>query len=283
MPERFQSDIIEPEEQREAIYNPLDEAVNEKSYAIPSMNTEGLNMNAPIEEPMFTPPPIQKAEPVNAGGKPPKPEPFNPEMKNLSKKDTEMASEHMAKLILQGYEFMHTMGNKFVQVSEKKLNKMQSEGEINLNAMIDYDYGKKIRAGEFFQEYNNQVKDLLTVSQEFKDEVTPILTRVLAKRGIAMTDEQLLVALFAKDAIAKVYLIIQQKQVTNQMLATIKEVTTSQYAQAAPTPPHPPQPIVEEPTIVKEEPIIMEPEEIEMDSKVTITDTPKRKRGRPKG
>ena len=135
---KFDTEIIEPEERKAVDYNPLDEAVNEKAYTTPNVNTSNVNLNAPIEEPSFTPPPIDTKRNFKQDQKPPKPEPVNPEMKNLGKKDTEMAASHMAKLILQGYEWMHDLGNKGLKVSEKKLNKLQADGEINLNAMIDY-------------------------------------------------------------------------------------------------------------------------------------------------
>ena len=247
MAEKFSEDIIEPEEKPQDNFNPLDEAVNEKSYSIPNVNTGNINMNAPIEEPRFTPPPIEKKS-LNQEMKPPKPDPINPEMRNLGKKDTEMAASHMAKLILQGYEWMHDLANKGLQVSEKKLTKLQSEGEINLNAMIDYEFGKMIRAGDFFIEYNNQVKEVLQVSTEFKEEVTPILEKVLAKRGVGMTDEQMLMFMFGKDIAAKSMIFFQQKTQMNMMIASIKEATTNQYAQAAPPPPRPTPPPAPEPT-----------------------------------
>lgn len=264
MPEKISSEIVEPEEQKAAVidFNPLDEPVNEKPYTIPNVNTTGVNMSAPIEEPRFTPPPIDKIK--RDAPKPPPREPMNPEMKHLGKKDTEMAAGYAAKLVMQGYEWLHDLGNKFLQVSEKKLNKLQADGEINLNAMIDYDYGKKIRAGDFFKEYNNQNKDLLQVSDEFKAEAMPLLEKVLAKRGIGMTDEQMLIFVFGKDIAAKSMIIFQQKAQINMMIASIKEATTGMYAQAAPPPPPPPPPPtpsqapVEE---VKAEPMATEPEE----------------------
>jgi len=288
--EKFETEIIEPEEMKPVDFNPLDEPVNEKPYTIPNVNTSGVDLNAPLEEPRFAPPPIDTSRKVREEqqGKPPKPEPINPEMKNLGKKDTEMAAGHMAKLILQGYEWMHDLANKGLQVSEKKLNKLQADGEINLNAMIDYDYGKKIRAGDFFMEYNQQVKNVLQVSQEFKDEVTPILEKVLAKRGIGMTDEQMLMFLFGKDIAAKSMIFFQQKSQMNMMIAAIKEATTSMYAQAAPPPPPPPP---SQPTTTPKEEVVMtdsympskreeaiEPEEYDL-SPVPSTRT---KRGRPR-
>lgn len=281
--EKFETEIIEPEERKPVDFNPLDEAVNEKPYTIPNVNTSNVNLNAPIEEPKFAPPPIDTTKRVRSEEpKPPKPEPVNPEMKNLGKKDTEMAASHMAKLILQGYEWMHDLANKGLQVSEKKLNKLQANGEINLNAMIDYDYGKKIRAGDFFMEYNQQVSNVLQVSPEFKEEVTPILEKVLAKRGIGMTDEQMLMFMFGKDIAAKSMIFFQQKAQMNMMIASIKEATTSMYAQQAPAAAPPPQTsssTQSTPNIKEEEVVAVEPEE---EYGLEPVSAPKKQRGRPK-
>lgn len=274
--EKFETEIIEPEERKPVDYNPLDEAVNEKPYTTPNVNTSNVNLNAPIEEPRFAPPPIDTKKNIRRDEpKAPKPDPVNPEMRNLGKKDTEMAASHMAKLILQGYEWMHDLANKGLKVSERKLNKLQADGEINLNAMIDYDYGKKIRAGDFFIEYNQQVANVLQVSPEFKEEVTPILEKVLAKRGIGMTDEQMLMFLFGKDIAAKSMIFFQQKAQMNMMIASIKEATTSQYAQAAPPPPPPSRPQPQPQPQPQAEVMAVEPEEEELEPK-------KRLRGRPR-
>ena len=167
-------------------------------------------------------------------------------MKNLSKKDTEHASAQMAGMILDGYEWAVDAANKGLVVSEKKLNKLQQAGEINLNAEIDYDFGKRIRAGEFFKEYNEQVGGVLKVTPEFKEEVRPVLERVLSKRGIGLTDEQTLMFMFSKDIATKGVIFFQQKAQMNYMIQSIKEATVNQYApvppQAAPAPPPPPPP-----------------------------------------
>lgn len=235
------NDYIEPEEQVDEIIdiNPLDEAVNEKTYSRPNFSATMEDLNKPIEEPRFAPPPIQKPQVERED--PRKREPINPELSGVPKKEKEMAASHMAKLILQGYEWIHDLGNKGLKVSEKKLNKLQADGEMNLNAMIDYDYGKKMRAGDFFKEYNNQVEGILKVSDEFKEEVTPVLERVLAKRGVGMTDEQLLMFMFGKDIAAKSMMFFQQKQQLNFMIQSIKEATAGQFSAPPPPPPPPPQ------------------------------------------
>ena len=234
MATKFDSDFREPEKV-EAVLNPLDEPVNEKRYTQPIVNASTADLNKPIQEPSFAPPPLQPKN-ISSNDEPRKREPINPEMKSIPKKETEFAAKQAAQMIIQGYEWAHGLANNALKVSEKKLNQLQAEGEINLNAMIDYEFGKPIRAGEFFQIYNQQVTNVLTVSDEFKEEATPVLERVLAKRGIGLTDEQYLMYLFGKDIAAKSVLFFQHKAQLNFMIENIKAATTSQYARQAPPP-----------------------------------------------
>jgi len=239
MATKFDADFKEPEKV-EAVLNPLDEPVNEKRYTQPNVNTSAADLNRPIQEPSFAPPPLQ-AKNIASNDEPRKREPINPEMKSIPKKETEFAAKQAAQMIIQGYEWAHGFANNGLKISERKLNQLQAEGEINLNAMISYEYGKTMRAGEFFQVYNQQVTNVLTVSDEFKEEVTPVLERVLAKRGIGLTDEQYLIYLFGKDIAAKSVLFFQHRATLNHMLETIKAASTSQYAQQAPSPQPQPQ------------------------------------------
>jgi hypothetical protein len=286
----------EPEERQNVIdvdFNPLDEAVNEKSYSRPNINASAQEFTKPIEEPRFAPPPLERKNLNSENAQ--KKEPFNPELRDIPKKDKEMAASQAAKMILQGYSWMHDLANKGLVISEKKLNKLQNDGEINLNAMIDYDYGRKMRAGEFFREWNDQInKDggLLQVTDEFKEEVTPVLERVLAKRGIGMTDEQMLIYMFGKDIAAKGLIFFQMKGQMNSMIASIKEATTNAYAQAsAPPPPQPPTP--QEPTPQPETVVPTNQyetpfeSEYEMEAKAQavkpdVIVMPSKRRGRPK-
>ena len=247
MPNQFDSELVEPEERKnyeDAQFNPLDEAVNEKTYSQPNINTSGSEFTRPIEEPRYAPPPMEKKKLYQDDPKK-NTEPINPELRDLPKKDKEMAASQMAKMILQGYSWMHDLANKGLMISERKLNKLQDEGEINLSVMIDYEFGKKIRAGEFFNEWNSQITSnggVLQVSDEFKEEVTPVLERVLAKRGIGMTDEQLLMFMFGKDIAAKGLIFFQMKTQMNYMIQSIKNATVGQTAPPPPPPPSQPQP-----------------------------------------
>jgi hypothetical protein len=227
-PEEF-NDVIDAE------WNPLDEPVNDKAYASAGISVTEDEMKKPIEEPRFAPPPSRKPTPQGAeskdskagGSAAPKKEPFNKEFSNLSKKETDMSAEHSAKMALKGYEWLHTMANKYIQISEKKLTRLQADGEINLNAMIQYDYGKEMRAGDFFMQYNQQVSQIFVVSEEFKEEFVPLLTKVLAKRGIGMTDEQRLAFLVGQDIATKAVLGFQIKKGQKDMIESIKQNTAA--------------------------------------------------------
>jgi len=293
MPNRFDTEIVEPEERKnyeDAQFIPLDEAVNEKTYSRPNVNTSDTDFTKPIEEPRYAPPPMERKKLYDDDPKKKEREPVNPELRDLPKKDKELAASQMAKMILQGYSWMHDLANKGLLISEKKLAKLQEEGEINLQAMIDYEFGKKIRAGEFFQEWNGQImKDggVLQVTDEFKEEVTPVLERVLAKRGIGMTDEQLLMFMFGKDIAAKGLIFFQMKTQMNYMIQSIKDATTGQFA---PTPPPPPPPTQPQPSNFNTPPAeeATEPEVRSYFEKNTesikpdVIVLPTKKRGRPK-
>lgn len=218
-------------------YNPFIDVVNEKPYTQMNVNVGANQIGSSIPEPVFSANTISSNEnPYNmlnddfgaSMGAAQKPNaPINPAMNNIPDADSKLGAEHMAKLIVDGYEQLHLFANKGLQIPERKLRKLESEGEIDLSVEIPYDFGKTITAGEFIKEFNEQNKDTLTVSKEFKKEVTPVLTRVLQKRGAGVTDEQYLMYLFGKDILVKGVIFSQIKGTANDMINVIKDYTTA--------------------------------------------------------
>jgi hypothetical protein len=284
MPSKFDEELKEPEEKKDfqnADYNPLDEPVNEKTYTQPNINTSGADFTKPIEEPRFAPPPLEKKK-FQSSQEKEKKEPINPEFSEMPKKEKEMAASAMANMVVSGYEFLTNLANKTLVISEKKLEKLQAEGEINLNAMIDYDYGKKMRAGDFIKEYNNQIQGILRVDEEFKEEILPVLTRIFAKRGMGMTDEQLAIYIIGKHAVGNGMIWFQAKSQSTAMINSIKAATMNEFAPQTPPPP-PPQQAYQQ----QEQPQPQEPQEefvVEEEYKVKpdLIVMPTKRRGRPK-
>ncbi len=253
-------------------YNPFLQSVNEKPYSQMNVGVTQEQLNAAIPEPTFSPHTIDSNEnPYNmlngdgipSGGGAPKREsaPFNPMMNDVPDGDKKMGAQHMAKLLVDGYEQLHVFGNKALQVPERKIRKLEKEGLIDLSIPIPYEYGKTITAGEFLQDFNEQNKDALTVSKEFKKEVTPVLTRVLEKRGAGLTDEQYLGYLVGKDLIVKLVIVAQLRTTMNDMINVIKDYTEATRAGGGvPPQPQAPNPQPQAPTPTAPQPMYQEPD-----------------------
>jgi hypothetical protein len=254
-----------------ANYNPFLEQVTERPYSTVNVGVTQEQLKGAIPEPVYSPFSVDSNEnPYNmlggdsqpsGGGQKRESAPFNPMMNDVSDGDKKMGAQHMAKLLVDGYEQLHVFGNKALQVPERKIRKLEKEGLIDLSIPIPYEYGKTITAGEFLQDYNEQNKDALTVSREFKKEVTPVLTRVLEKRGAGLTDEQYLGFLVGKDLVVKLVIVAQLRSTMNDMINVIKDYTEATRAgngvppqPQAPTPqptapqPQAPQPQYQEPS-----------------------------------
>jgi hypothetical protein len=228
MPKEFQEpeekDMDENFAQAEDNFNPLDEAIIEKAYTRPNVRFNDKDMLGDIPEPSFVPPPMGTSSSDEERIKKPI-EPLNKELNDLPKKDKHDAADKVAKMILGGYR----MGNEFIDkkllFDKKKISKLQMSGELDLSVQIPISENEQITAGEFIEEFNQQSEGTITVSKEFEEEVLPILTRVLEKRGVGMTDEQYLVYLFGKDLAVKGFMVTQSLSAKKEMLEVLKEAT----------------------------------------------------------
>jgi hypothetical protein len=219
-------------------FNPLAEAVNEKSYSkMGAQQFSPQQLQGDIPEPVFTPPPPEEEEiPTADRGngsssrkeKEQKQEPAgNPGLTDLSDKDKMDAAEKGAKLLMNLYKSAHDFANNMLEVSDRKLNKLQMSGELDMNILVPYGTNGAVRFGDFVQDYNSQCKEVLTVTPEFEKDVMPPLTRVLAKRGHGMTDEQYLAFAFGRDVLTKSFIFFQMKAQVNQIINFGKEQTAS--------------------------------------------------------
>ncbi len=252
----MQDNFKEPEEIKED-YTPFNEPVNEKSYSRPNVNIKPEDLMNDIPEPSFAPPPLEPEVDIKEEPKEkvkPKPiEPVNPAMNQLPNKEKKTAADQMANMVMQGYEWIWAGVGTTMTFSPKKMKKLADSGEVDFSLQIPYDlHGNTITAEEFINEYNQQQKDTLVVTQEFKEEVTPILSRVFAKRGVGMTDEQYLLFAFGKDAVQKGAMWYQARAVMGEMISSMKEMTAAYKGATAPSgasttqapvaPPPPPPP-----------------------------------------
>lgn len=231
------ADQQQPQEQQlpKAAYNPLMDNVNEKPYSTPNVAVTQDQLAFDIPEPIYRPQAISgRQNPYDAireGMSGSFPEgatskrdtaPVNPSLKDLPDSEKKEGAKYVAKMVMDIYEQAHVWMNTTLPISGKKLRKLQLEGQIDLNMPVTDD----ATAGQVIDEFNNEVKDALTVDPKWKKETMPVLEEVLAKRGAAMTAEQMLLFQFGKDIGIKTiqYIGIKKQQgEIFQLLIDLKE------------------------------------------------------------
>ena len=116
---------------------------------------------------------------------------------------------------------------------------MQTEGKIDLRMSVPISSEEQVGVVDFVQSFNSQIDEAMAVSDEFKDSVRDPMTRVFAKKGVGMTDEQILLVMFGKDIITKTATTIALKKQLSRTL----ELVYQQHQEAGSPPPPPPPPV----------------------------------------
>lgn len=229
-------------------FSPLMESVNQKSYTRPNVEVADAT---PIEEPVIVPPSFEQLEtgfqasmnenevPTDdrtVWGQNEEASSANPYVENLDKKDQRTASAAMVEAVLDGYAQLNSFANNLVQFNLKKVQKSIRDGEIDPNLLIPVS-GTPMTPLEYMQEYNAQTKDVISVTDEFKEKVRPVMLRVFMKRNIGMTDEQLLGYYFGVDILTKGAMVFSLRSQQKELLDSLKEMSAghTQPPQASPS------------------------------------------------
>lgn len=228
-------------------FSPLMESVNQKSYTRPNV---GVADATPIEEPVINPPTFEQLEsgfqasmnenevPVDdrtVWGQNEEASSANPYIENLDKKDQRTASAAMVEAVLDGYSQLNSFANKLVQFNINKVQKSIRDGEIDPNLLIPVS-GTPMTPIEYMEEYNAQTKDVISVSEEFKDKVRPVMLRVFMKRNIGMTDEQLLGYYFGVDILTKGAMVFGLRSQQKELIDSLKEMSAGHTQPPQPAP-----------------------------------------------
>ena len=241
-------------------FSPLDAPVKQRSYTQHKMG-DAQEMGE-LEEPSFERPSFADLD-GSAEEESSEPErPFNPSYSELDGKEKTMGAEMMADMTLDIYDKACFYMGKIPEISESKLDKLIAEGEIDPTIQLQTEAGA-MPIKDFAVEFNDSIKDAFQVTDEFKEKVKPPLIRVFKKRGIGMTDEQLLAYYFVTDLGTKGAQAFMLRKTANGILDSLKENTMAlrenqMRNQTPPTPQQPyqerasSQPTYEEPTREKD-------------------------------
>jgi hypothetical protein len=254
-------------------YNPLAEEVVTKPHMQGRASVDPSLLNQPIAEQQFTAPGVDKERhPLDDGkggnnvgsgnmgagyGQPG----ADPGLKDLPPKEKGVAADQLVAFCFRGYEKLHKWANGRLQISDKKILKLQANGSIDLRANVPYTLTEMMTLGEFITEYNKDMADLLSIDPEWRAEIEPPLARIFAKRGLGMSDEVFVGMMLLTDISVKTQQYFAAMSRTDAIMAFAKEqtarmhevITMNSRPSQAPPPPPPapdqgPAPVVNMPT-----------------------------------
>ena len=209
----------------EQSFNPLEKSVIEREYSTAKIDEAKVGeVTEEIPEPSFFEDPALQDD-KETKERPPSPldnpnEAFN----ELDSKDQKVAAESVVDMILDGYEQLHVLGQKYVEFGDMELAKMAIEGQYDLDMPVPVDENTSLPLREFVQSYNEQAKEPMAYDPEFGEKVRPVMVRVALKHGWGVTDEQYLMYMFGKDITVK---IASAYSLRKQMKDTIYLITES--------------------------------------------------------
>lgn len=227
-------------------FSPLDAPVKKRSYTNHKIYSDA-EVVADLEEPTFQAPNFNDFDAKEEVEKE-EPRVFNESYSELDGKEKTMGAEMMAEMTLDLYSKGCEYLGKVPQISESKLDRLIAEGDIDPNIGIPVENGV-VGVKDFAEEFNSSIKGAFEVDDEFKDKVRPPLVRVFKKRGVGMTDEQLLLYYFGTDIFTRGAQAFMLKKTANSILDSLKENTAAIKAGqiSRPTPsPSPSAPVKEE-------------------------------------
>lgn len=227
-------------------YSPLDSPVKQRDYT--NHKTDNNEPLPELEEPSFDAPSFDAYEDVNeennssSSSKEKEPERvFNETYSELNGKEKTMGAEMMAEMALDLYAKGCGLLGKLPEISEAKLDRLIAEGEINPAITLQTEDGA-VPIKQFAVGYNESMQSAFGVSEEFKENITPPLIRIFKKRGVGMTDEQLVAYYLVTDLGTKGVQAVMLRKTTNSILDQLKQNTLAIKEQSVvKTPPPAPQ------------------------------------------
>jgi len=241
-------------------YNPMGGDVFVPPYAKPESQFNQGELNQDIPEPTYTAPPRESGIPNTEEKQEKKPkEPYNPDMADLPKGEQDDAAEKMARYLVGLYEQIKLQGRGLIKISERKVNKLVNNGEIDPSLIVPVGIDEQKTLGEFFNFYNEQCSHLFKTTEDFKEAIIPPLTRELAKRGHGITDAQLILFLLFQDLALAIQEGVKTRMVLTDMLRFAKEHTQNSRQPGAVHTPPPPPPPPQSPGPHQSETIVQEP------------------------
>jgi len=217
--------MIEPNIANDSTFNepnnPLTQtAVEDKAYGHKQVEFGNeKKLYEPIPEAKFEPPKINFG---NTGTNSTSQNP-NKEPEVLSPAQESAMAKESARAMISFYEDAHILAENFALTNLDKINKLHNEGEIDANEELNVSANKKVTVMQYLQQSNNEIKEILTVDDDFKKAATPPLERIIKKNKWYVSDEMILTEIVIKDVAIKTGVIIGIKKSISMLIEQLKE------------------------------------------------------------
>lgn len=209
---------------------PLDDEVETKAYA--TISEEKPNEAGKTTDSGTSTESTTSSTTSDGGASGPAPTTTPTEQPLTPEEQQTQAAQTVAALIKM-YEKMHGVGRWMAKKDPAELLQMHMKGEINLNRQLPLG-DKVIQVKDFFNQYNNGIDEAICVDQEFKDNITPPLTRIAIKRKWFLGDELYVGMLVAEDLATKASLLIGLTKSANLVLQAVKDMEKGRKKPASP-------------------------------------------------
>lgn len=172
---------------------------------------------------------------------------FNKEYSDLGEKDKRQGAEMAVDTALGAYTMLCEKGlGALTKINKQKIEQYIASGELDPSLPIPInDQGETVGIREYVEVFNEAVGENFKVSQDFIDEVRPVMIRIFKKKGLAMTDEQFVAFAFIKDLGVKTAILFSLKsstrQIANSLMEQTRQMADARRPSAQPFSQHQPQ------------------------------------------
>lgn len=165
----------------------------------------------------------------------------NPAVEDMTTKELNMKAKQTAQFALKTYRQGMTLSGNLFKISEDKFHRRIANGRYEaeiLNVEIPRANGRSMTILDFISDYNAQIDEILGIGEDYDEEwekwqkdIEPVLTRVLAKHGWVMTDEQYLITEIGKDILTRIGASITMQMTNNSILKSLNNTVVEQRSQ----------------------------------------------------
>ncbi len=154
-------------------------------------------------------------------------QPLNAEVNVMTDAEKKAGAELTVGAFWSGYAKVNQFLGALLQYPIEERIAMHNDDTLDLNMKVRISVdGTMVTVNEFYEQYNRDVKELFVVDPEMKARLTEPMKREAMKRGLIMSDIQVILTGFGEDILTKAVQVFSIKRAMNKFTRDMQE----QYA-----------------------------------------------------